>query len=393
MPTRNLIIETNGKIEYGSGDGNPDHVSPKGSFYIDNDTSDLYNNTDGTSTGWTSVLKRQSGEFYLSSNSSASATTANVWVGVQGNVTASSFSSNSFTFSRQVQILSATGDGGFANTTVSGTGGFSTNGWIVTNGTQNSKWYVGATGASGSGFGAYISGTGNGADNFYSNSPSGVPVYVYFYRDVVVPALVTSLDLSFSFRGGGESTFDLVRVFSVASSQVFTAGTLVAGGSLDVNFTQPVSVLATSWNVRTVSLTVPVSAATQSRRIAFMWTNDGSARNQPGASIDNISLVANLPVSFTYTGSQSTFRSLLTGSFQATSAISNVGVIISKNGQTVSNLSETSYNIGTNIKDSFSTQNTFTMSNGDTIQPLINNKVSSTSITINDLYLGMWEVD
>lgn len=387
MPTTNLVTKSLGKIEYGSGSGIPDHVAPKGSFYIDVDTDKIYINSDGTSTGWTSVLKNTVGEFYMNSNTTISLTATNSWVGISGTATASSFSSNLFTISTQSSpILSSTGQGGFESTVTTGTQGFVDNGWVVVNGAQVNKWYVGTTGASGSGFGAYISNT-NGSTNTYATTSIST---VYFYRDITIPAYSTRLNLSFSARVTGESVgatkYDYLRVYSIPTSQTLTAGTLLAGGLGDFNN-------LTGYPTQNLTFGVSPSISTQSRRIAFGWTNDGGAAGQPPASVDNISITADFPLNFTYIGSQSTFRSLLTGSLQSTGPISSVGVQIVKNTGTVSNQSESTINLGTNFKDSFSTQNVFTMSDGDVIRPFINNKVSNAAVLCPNLFLGIWEID
>lgn len=384
MPTSNLIVKSLGKIEYGSGNGEPDHVAPRGSFYINDDTGKIYINADGTVTGWTSLLKPQTGEIYLQSSVTSTQTGTNSWTAIQGSATVSVFTSDTFTYSSQLTLISATGDGGFESSLIQGTAGFESNGWVVNNGSQAAKWYVGTTGASGSGYGAYVS-TNNGASNTYNNG-STTTSRVYFYRDVTVPAYVTNLTLRFSIRTRGESLFDFVNIYNSTPAIPFTAG---------AQYTNQIAqyVLLTGYPTQTVNITLTASSTEQTRRIAFGWLNDASAGQDPPASIDNISLVANLPVSLTYTGSQSTFRSLLTGSFQAGSSITNVGIQIAKNTLTASNISETSFNVGTNFKDSFSTQNIFTMSSGDVVRPLISNKVSSASISVNDLYLGLWEIE
>lgn len=327
----------------------------------------------------------QSGDLYMINNTTTTLTATGSWVKISGVAQTSDFTSSAFTYSgSSITLVSATGDGGFENTITSGTQGFQDNGWVVNNGSQTNKWYVGSTGASGSGFGAYIS-NNNGGTNTYTNTASSV---VYFYRDVEIPAYSTSITVTFAIRVTGESTFDYVRVYNASTSQAFTAGTLLTGQLAEYSVITP----ANSYPERRVTFTVNPSPSVQTRRIAFGWRNDTSAGTNPPASIDKVSIVANLPIHLNYTGKLAKFKAVLTGSFQATAGIANNSVLLAKNGVTASS-SESSFSISTNYKDAFSVQNTFTMSNGDAISPFINNKSSNVSVLVNDLYLSVIQID
>lgn len=384
MPN-NLIIKSLGKVEISSGDGLPDHVAPIGSVYTDTTTGKGYVNTTGRVAGWQKIIKDVDAYLSLTNNTITSITATNSWTRVYGNGVLTG-SVDVFTYSPPDSLISSSGDGGFSNTITTGVQGFADNGWIVLNGTQSNKWYVGTTGASGgSGFGAYIS-NNNGASNTYSNGSASV---VWFYRDVVLPAYSGTTTLSFSIRVTGESTFDYVRVYQLPTTQGLTSGVILAATTS--GYLAEYSVL-TGYPTQTLTFTPTLLSTTQSRRIAFAWRNDGSVGTQPPASIDNISLSTTTPLILTYNGSQSLFRSVMSGSYQATSAITSAGVLIAKNDNTTLNYSESSYDIGANRKDNFTVQNIFTMSSGDTITPFINNKVSNVSILVNDLELAIWEI-
>ncbi len=47
MATTNLISQSMGDILVETGNGTPDHTSPRGSTYVDQDTGIIYTNTDG----------------------------------------------------------------------------------------------------------------------------------------------------------------------------------------------------------------------------------------------------------------------------------------------------------------------------------------------------------
>jgi len=195
------------------------------------------------------------------------------------------------------------------------------------------------------------------------------------------------LTLRFSVRVQGETSFDFLRVYNSTTTTTFAAGTPLTGQLAQY------SILA-GYQQQTITINLTPSNSSQTRRIAFGWINDGSLGTPPPASVDNISLTYDLPLELTYTGlTQSTFKAVMNGSFQAVSAITSVGVQISKNNATASNISEQSFNISANYKDSFGIQNSFTLSNGDTVSPLINNKSSAVAITVNDLFLSLIQID
>jgi hypothetical protein len=379
-----ITNQTVGSVSISSGDGSPDFsIIP--SLYSDINDGQVYFRNDSNDYSWETILKLNQADYYLTNNSTTTTTNSGLWVKIFNPVTASNFNSSNFFYSSgSTDVISGTGDGGFENTITTGTQGFADNGWVVVNGAQNNKWYVGTTGASGSGFGAYISGD-NGATNIYNDTTGSI---TYFYRDIVVPAYISTLTLSFACRVGGEgANFDRLRVYNAATTQNFVAGSDLAGQALQV-------LLVSGYATQSVSLNFTPIPGTQSRRIAFGWRNDTGASTQPGPSIDNITLSYQNPIEITYTGSQSTFSSLMTGSFQSTATIISIlSAQIAKNIGTISTISESILSTLTlSNKENFNVQNTFTLSNGDIITPMINNRSNSASVIINDLYLSIWEI-
>ena len=100
MATTNLISKSLGDILIESGNGSPDHTSPKGSIYSDKDSGSVYKNTDG-STAWVGFNGIAHGEVYYVDNTTATAIAAsNTWYSagntfIEGDVTA--FSANTDT--------------------------------------------------------------------------------------------------------------------------------------------------------------------------------------------------------------------------------------------------------------------------------------------------------
>ena len=83
MPTTNLQTQSLGNILVESGNGTPDHTSPKGSYYTNITTGSLFINSDGTSLGWEMLNKVSWGEMYIQSNTTNTTTTTN-WVSTTG---------------------------------------------------------------------------------------------------------------------------------------------------------------------------------------------------------------------------------------------------------------------------------------------------------------------
>lgn len=83
MATTNLQSQSLGNILIESGNGTPNHISPKGSYYTNIDTGSLFINSDGTTTGWEMLNKVSWGEMYIQSNTTNTTTTTN-WVSTTG---------------------------------------------------------------------------------------------------------------------------------------------------------------------------------------------------------------------------------------------------------------------------------------------------------------------
>lgn len=398
----NLSSQSLGKSQLVSGIGKPDVSDTEGSLYSDNSEGNIYQKNGNFPGQWESILKVNRINLSINNNTITQLTVTGSWVGFGGAARVDPLSSTTFTYSSVgTSILSPTGDGGFESSAIQGTQGFAANNWIVLNGVQGNKWYVGTTGGTGSTrneYGAYIS-NNQGASNSYSIASASA---VWFYRDVNIPPNTIKVNLSLVVRVTGELTFDYLRVYNFPTSQTLTAGSPAPGtspwgtafaASLLSEYSE-VTDEVTPWLVDSINFDPPtISSSTQSRRLAFAWRNDGLVGNDPPASVDRISLTAVTPLTVTYTGSQSKFKALLTGSIQTPSATGiDVAFQISKNSVTASNVSENTFSVFTNTKDHFIVQNTFTLSTGDTVVPYLNNKSSNATVTINDLQLSIWEV-
>ena len=76
MATTNLQTQSLGNILVESGDGTPNHTSPKGSYYTNITTGSIFINNTGDSTGWEMLNKVAWGEMYIQSNTTNTTTTS-----------------------------------------------------------------------------------------------------------------------------------------------------------------------------------------------------------------------------------------------------------------------------------------------------------------------------
>lgn len=83
MATTNLQSQSLGGILVESGNGTPDHTSPKGSYYTNIDTGTLFINSNGTSSGWETLNKVAWGEMFIQDNTTNTAGTTS-WVSLTG---------------------------------------------------------------------------------------------------------------------------------------------------------------------------------------------------------------------------------------------------------------------------------------------------------------------
>jgi hypothetical protein len=225
--------------------------------------------------------------------------------------------------SAQTTLISPTGDGGFESGST-----FTANGWTVVNGATN-QWFVGSTATASAGNNsAYISDNTSGTTYNYSTSSSST---VHIYRDVTFPTGETNIVLSFKWKGYGEGNYDYLTVYSMPTSVTPVVNTPAGGSSSWLNIPTSYSGavvhcspqnlnLQSSYQTQTICL--PSSYAGTTRRLVFMWSNDGSVGTQPPGSIDEISLVTSVPSAPTNSPtslSMTAFPGYINGSFTAAS--------------------------------------------------------------------------
>jgi len=165
-------------------------------------------------------------------------------------------------------------------------GGFESGatGWTIVNGAQTNQWFVGSTSVC-SGTQAAFVGTAS-TNNTYTSTVSSV---VHTYRDFTFPAGQTYINLSFDYKGQGESTYDYMRVFLVSTATTPVAGTLLAAGQVGLAYYNLVGACTN------YSITLPAAAAGTTQRLVFTWTNDASVGSNPPATLDNVTITTSLP--------------------------------------------------------------------------------------------------
>jgi gliding motility-associated-like protein len=164
--------------------------------------------------------------------------------------------------------------------------GFETlTGWTLSSGTQANKWAIGTGINNGGTHALYITDT-DGATNTYNNTVTSV---VQAYKDFIIPAGATQLDLTFDWRSLGETGNDYFRVWTVPTTFAPTVGTqitAVANSRIKIG-----NDLTANSNFTTQNYTLNATPyAGSTMRLVFEWRNNNVTGNQPPAAIDNVKL-------------------------------------------------------------------------------------------------------
>lgn len=145
---------------------------------------------------------------------------------------------------------------------------------------STNQWHIGEAEARNGETSLYISNDG-GESNAYTLTQSSV---AWAYRDILLPAGPTHYQVSFDFKGMGQSGQDYVKVFlgpqSTPSGSAAPAGATQLGNALSMDY---------AW--RHYSFTVDSSFA-GNQRLYFLWVNNASDGTNPPAAIDNIRVEA-----------------------------------------------------------------------------------------------------
>ena len=169
------------------------------------------------------------------------------------------------------------------------------NGWLLKNGTCTNKWHVGS----------FTSPAGHSGSLFISSDGGTTADYNIDARSVVVAEKLfqtgtsDSLTISFDLTIGGEEDYDYLKVFWVPADTVYQASISTpyfANAEYSTNIIMSNATSATNYTVNMLTGTQNMSATIANepntlKKLIFVWKNDSEGGEQPGAIIDNISIV------------------------------------------------------------------------------------------------------
>lgn len=238
----------------------------------------------------------------------------------------------------QTVLIDPSGDGGFENGST-----LIANGWSEKK-ANSSFWEVGSIATQFNGNrGVYIAKTNGTFDYDGSNQRTS-----HIYKDVSIPLGVSSLTLSFYWKGRGVSNKDQTLIYTsptsvtpaVNSPSSSASNTAITGATLV--WKQPNVQTTLAYTLATINL--PISLAGTSVRLIFTWQNGANGYTSPGAAIDDISLVYTTcsPLSGIKTvGTTGADYTSLTGPNGLFAAINSCGLSGNLTTNITSNLTET----------------------------------------------------
>ena len=170
------------------------------------------------------------------------------------------------------------------------------NGWTLKNGTCTNKWHVGS----------FTSPAGHSGSLFISSDGGTTADYNIDAKSVVVAEKLfqtgtsDSLTISFDLTIGGENASDYLKVYWVNADTVYDASTswpYYSNARYSTNIIMSNAAAASYRFVNLLAGTQNMSATIANepntlKKLVFVWTNDYVNGTQPGAIIDNISIIA-----------------------------------------------------------------------------------------------------
>ena len=170
------------------------------------------------------------------------------------------------------------------------------NGWTLKNGSCANKWHVGSfTSPAGHSGSLFISSDGGTTADYGIDAVSVVVAEKLFQTGTS-----DSLTISFDLTIGGEEYRDYLKVFWVPADTVYEASfstTYFSKAEYSTNVIMRNSVYASNYTLthsdgeERMSVTIANEPNTL-KKLVFVWRSDIGGRTQPGAIIDNISIIA-----------------------------------------------------------------------------------------------------
>ena len=167
--------------------------------------------------------------------------------------------------------------------------------WTLINGTAATKWFIGAETASPENNKLYVS-SDNGATLSYEVSGTKT---LYAIRTIAFDE-APLYRITFDYKGGGESTYDFVKVGLWGLDQTFEAGTTlpswVAATAVQAGFTYTGGVAKfnkTEGEVLQGEIYVDGATVNNTiQQLVFAWRQDSGGGDGMGVQIDNISITS-----------------------------------------------------------------------------------------------------
>ncbi|MBL7981155.1 MAG: T9SS type A sorting domain-containing protein [Flavobacteriales bacterium] len=178
----------------------------------------------------------------------------------------------------QIQLITAS-NGGFEGATAT----FAGNGWSTAQPGITRQWQVGtAAGSVAPGTrAAYVGSTTN-----YNGNATLFGTTMHFYRDVVIPAGATNVQLRFSLRMPTvDNTYDYLRVYTTSTTNTPVSGTVPGAGYVQ-RFVNTATAYANFTTIGPINLT---GVAGTTVRLVFTFTSDG-ATPHANPAIDDVQL-------------------------------------------------------------------------------------------------------
>jgi len=165
------------------------------------------------------------------------------------------------------------------------------NGWSLKDDDNANEWYIGTTTELMSGS-LYISGSDGASVEYDRNNRS-----IAIAEKTFLTGTGDSLTISFDLLVGGEAGFDFLKVFWAPADSIFEADRHAhyADSEWDENVIINNSgdtqhhYMSNMDNTERISVNVPNEPNTL-KKLVFLWKNDSSDGDQPGAIVDNISI-------------------------------------------------------------------------------------------------------
>ncbi len=167
--------------------------------------------------------------------------------------------------------------------------------WTLINGTAATKWFIGAETATPENNKLYVS-SDNGATLSYEVSGTKT---LYAIRTIAFDE-APLYRITFDYKGGGEGSFDFVKVGLWGMDQTFVPSTTtlpswVAATAVQAGFTYTGGVAKfnlTNGEVRQGEIYVDGATVNNTiQQLVFAWRQDGYGGNSQGVQIDNISII------------------------------------------------------------------------------------------------------